>query len=82
MKICLFYTLGKFTRVHHKDSMKMEDLLVYLIHEEFLCGDTKFSFELKNDLEKTDKPGPEFVIRTLLNILDNEVGKFASLCVI
>jgi hypothetical protein len=74
MKIYLFHTLGKFTRVQHKDSMKMEDLLIYLIHEEFNCGDTKLSINGKTENEPTAKPGPEFVVRTLLNILDNEVS--------
>ncbi|KAJ3195565.1 hypothetical protein HK101_011785 [Irineochytrium annulatum] len=72
LKIYLLHAIGKFTRYVHKGSRFIEDLVVYMLHEEFAGGDTKMPIkgQLKTASEKSD---PTFVIRALLGVLDNEM---------
>ncbi|KAJ1546382.1 hypothetical protein HK096_005153, partial [Nowakowskiella sp. JEL0078] len=50
LKIYLFHSLGKFVKINNK---MFENLLLYLIYDEFLSGDTKFKVLPKGKKSKT-----------------------------
>ncbi|KAI8820517.1 uncharacterized protein EV422DRAFT_73879 [Fimicolochytrium jonesii] len=90
LKIYLLNAIGKFTQCAHKQSRIVEDLLVYMLHEEFERG------ESATDLRKLDpqstaaqstttassrkaKSFPALhVVRALLSTLNNEMKRTDS----
>ncbi|KAJ3408961.1 hypothetical protein HDV05_004665, partial [Chytridiales sp. JEL 0842] len=80
MKIHLVQSIGKFTKHSLKAARYIEDLVVYMLHEEFASGDSKVSKNLFGDLkvvlESQTGPGNDgsvFVLKSLLGVLDYEM---------
>ncbi|KAJ3300317.1 hypothetical protein HDU76_006123, partial [Blyttiomyces sp. JEL0837] len=70
LKIYLFHAIGKFARYVNRGSSFIEDLLIYMLYEEFSVGDTKVS--IKNAVDKK-AGGPIFVTQSLLRVLVHEL---------
>ncbi|KAJ3213593.1 hypothetical protein HDU67_002684 [Dinochytrium kinnereticum] len=83
LKIYLLHAIGKFTRYVHRSSRYMEDLVVYMLHEEFAVGDTKLASKgggggggnasKQQSHQTVEKSESIYVIRALLAVLDNEM---------
>ncbi|KAI8848054.1 hypothetical protein BC829DRAFT_433513 [Chytridium lagenaria] len=75
LKIHLFHAIGKFTRYVHRSSRFTEDLVVYMLHEEFAVGDTKLIVKSNSSKQQQNAEKQEsiYVIRALLGVLDNEM---------
>ncbi|KAI9106297.1 hypothetical protein DFS34DRAFT_58191 [Phlyctochytrium arcticum] len=87
-KIYLLHAIGKFTRFMHKQSRLVEDLVMYILHEEFDKGDTNVKIsnslaagKLQNQstAEHVEDQGPALhVVRALLGVLNNEMKRTDS----
>ena len=67
LKVCLFQALGKFTTFINARLTDMQEMLLYMIHEEFAFLPAEMDLEV---------PGNTFVyiLMTILEILHNEVS--------
>lgn len=68
LKIYLIHAIGKFTRYLNQDSDYVQELLMYMIHEEFKHGDAR----LENGGQKT-MTGSLLTVRAILGVLVHEV---------
>ncbi|KAJ3299223.1 hypothetical protein HK104_009688 [Borealophlyctis nickersoniae] len=76
LKIHLIHAIGKYTRFVHKQSRFVEDVVLYMIHEEFLQGDTKVRIlKGKGPVEPGKKEPATHVVRALLGVLNNEMKR-------
>ncbi len=66
LKVSLFHSLGKFTTYLHDKSSDIQDMIVYLIHEEFkMMPSTK---------DLTVEGGSSiYILMAILGILDHNV---------
>jgi hypothetical protein len=81
MKIHLFHAIGKFTKYRLKGARHIEDLAVYMIHEEFSCGDSKVArnvLDLRISEGGSERSDSIFVLKSLLGVLGYEVSEIAS----
>jgi hypothetical protein len=66
LRVSLFHSLGKFTTYLHGKSSDMQDMILYLIHEEFsMMPDTK-------DVNVEGNPSI-YILKAILGILDHNV---------
>ncbi|RKO93893.1 hypothetical protein BDK51DRAFT_20030, partial [Blyttiomyces helicus] len=72
LKIYLFHAIGKFTSHAHKQSRVIEDLVLYMIHEELAQGDSKVIQSPQAKLDTARKSMATHVVRAALGILNNE----------
>ncbi|KAJ3175403.1 hypothetical protein HDU87_006223 [Geranomyces variabilis] len=81
LKIYLLHAIGKFTRSVQKQARLVEDLVVYIMHEEFDRGDTSIPVKDLNQPPKDKKGKPPkanpaiHVVGALLGILNNEMKR-------
>ncbi|KAJ3148956.1 hypothetical protein HDU86_007314 [Geranomyces michiganensis] len=81
LKIYLLHAIGKFTRSAQKQARFVEDLVVYIMHEEFDRGDTSIplkdpNYPPKDKKGKSSKTNPAIhVVGALLGVLNNEMKR-------
>ncbi|KAJ3397657.1 hypothetical protein HDU92_005399 [Lobulomyces angularis] len=69
LKIYLYHAIGKYTRTSNKHSRQMDDLVLYIINEEFTKGDTHIS-----NANGKASSSSIYVIQAILGILNNEMN--------
>ncbi|KND03878.1 uncharacterized protein SPPG_08927 [Spizellomyces punctatus DAOM BR117] len=76
LKIYLLHAIGKFTRFVHKQSRFAEDVVMYILHEEFDKGDSKVKQPVqKTGIKEMDQDPSLHVVRALLGVLNNEMKR-------
>ncbi|TPX62603.1 hypothetical protein PhCBS80983_g00408 [Powellomyces hirtus] len=87
LKIYLLHAIGKFTRSVQKQARFVEDLVMYVLHEEFEHGDTAVSLTSskeapnppKDKKGKSNKTNPAIhVVGALLGVLNNDMKRTDS----
>ncbi|KAJ3092272.1 hypothetical protein HK102_009083 [Quaeritorhiza haematococci] len=71
MKIYLIHALGKLSRCVHYRFKSVEDLMIYMIHEEFVRENRRTSAGRKKTANSTNFA----VLKSLLEILNNEMKR-------
>ncbi|KAI9202395.1 uncharacterized protein BJ171DRAFT_584296 [Polychytrium aggregatum] len=74
-KIHLLHSIGRLSTSLQYQPKHFEDMVIYIIHEEFSQGDNKPKVIRSKADGKRQDSGATFVIRALLGILNNDIKK-------